>query len=318
MVTNQTNPNLGKLTSTGLDQLFFMTFDAPMRPEYVAASDSLVYNQDTSTQASETIEELVGVGPLEKRGSELAKAATGNPREKNLITYIHDEFAKGIELSKNLQADDKFSSVAKMIKSLAMNARISMDKNAMGVYLRGLAGTETIGDGKALFANDHPIDGGTVDNLITAVAGEAALTEANVALLNQKNPDGEVGGHLASFLLTQPADFARWSRILKSELRPGTANNDMNFYSSAYGIVLKMSQFLGTAVTGGSDNYWVLGSNNHGVIRWERQGIATRHIPGSIRENKSDWYDVDYRQSVGAASYMGLVGSIGTTGTKDA
>lgn len=318
MVTNALNPNLGKLTSVGLDKLFFMTFDAPLRPEYVAASDTMVYNQELSKQASETIEELVGVGPLEKRGSELSKAGTGNPRAKNTITYIHDEFARGIEISKNFQDDDQFGAVAKMVKSLATNARVSMDKNAMGVYLRGLAGTELIGDGKALFANDHPIDGGTVDNLITAVAGEAALTEANIALLNQKNPDGEIGGHLAAFLLTQPADFARWSRILKTVLRPGTANNDINFYSSEYGITLKMSQFLGSAVTGGSDNYWVLGSDNHGVLRWERQGINTRLIPGSMRENKADWYDVDYRQSVGAASYMGLVGSNGTTGTKDA
>jgi hypothetical protein len=317
MVTNALNPNLGKLTSTGLDKLFFMYYDADKRPEYVTADDSLVYNQYNSNQGSETIEELVGVGPLELRG-EKVKASSGNPRSKNTITYVHETYAKGIDISDNLQDDDQFMSVDKMIKSLAMNARIKRDSTAMGVYRRGLAASELIGDGKALFANDHPIEGGTVDNLITAVAGESALTEANIALLNQKNPDGEVGGHLAAFLLTQPTDFARWSRILKTVLRPGTANNDINFYSSEYGITLKMSQFLGSAVSGGNDNYWVLGSNNHGVVRWNRKNITTRHIPGSIREDHSDYYDVEFRHSVGAASYMGLVGSNGSSGTKDA
>lgn len=317
MVTNALNPNIGKLTSTGLDKLFFMYYDADKRPEYVTADDSLVYNQYNSERGSETIEELVGVGPLELRG-ELNKAGNGNPRSTNTITYVHETWSKGIELSEEFQSDDQFMAVDKMIKSLAMNARISRDKNAMGVYRRGLAATELIGDGKALFANDHPIANGTVDNLITTAAGESALTEANIALLNQKNPDGEVGGHLAAFLLTQPTDFARWSRILKTTLRPGTANNDINFYSSEYGIVLKMSQFLGSAVSGGNDNYWVLGSNNHGVVRWNRKNTETRHIPGTIRENHSDYFDVEYRQSVGAASYMGLVGSTGATGTKDA
>ena len=317
MVTNALNPNLGKLTSTGLDKLFFMYFDGPQRPEYVRAEDAMVYDQYTSDRASETLEELVGVGALELRG-ELSKAGTGSPRSKNTITYVHETYAKGIELSEELQSDDQFAAVKKMVQSLAINARQKLDEHAMGVYRRGLAASETIGDGQSLFANSHPIEGGTVDNLITTVASESGLTEANIALLNQKNPDGVLGGHVASFLLTQPADFARWARILKSELRSGTANNDLNFYSSMYGIVLKMSPFLGSGVSGGNDNYWVLGSNNHGVVRFTRKPVTTRHISGATRENHSDFYDVEFRASVGAASYMGLVGSNGTTGTKDA
>jgi len=315
--TNALNPNVGKITSTGLDKLFELYWNLQRSPDYCAGTDSMVFNQYSSTKGSETLEEFVGVGPFALRG-ELAKPSEGQPRSKNTITYVHETWAKGVEISQEMEMDDSFGAVDMVIRNLAQNGRLKLDETAIGVYRRGLAGTETIGDGLALFSNSHTTETGvTVDNLETAVAGETALQTAIVSLQQQKNRDGVLGGHMPAWLLCTPTDYSRWVRITDSELRSGTANNDLNVFSVKYGIVIKMSPYLGSAVSGGSDNYWVLGSQNHAVCRFERMPITTKHIPASMRENNSHYYSAEFRHSVGAASYSGLVGSNGTTGTKD-
>ncbi len=316
--TNALNPNVGKITSTGLDKLFYSYWNLQDNPEYLSGTDSLVFNQYPSLKGSETIEEFVGVGSFELRG-ELQKAGQGQPRSKNTVTYVHDTWAKGVEISKEMEDDDQFMAVDMLVRSLASNGRLKRDDSAMSIFRTALAGTANIGDGVPLFSNSHPSETGVlVDNLETVVASESGLTTACISLQQQKNRDGQIGGHMPAFLISTPTDYNRWTRILESELRSGTANNDTNVYSAKYGIVLKMSPFLGSAVSGGSDNYWVLGSRNHTVCRFDRKAIETQYIPRNVRENGSSYYAAEFRHSVGAASYVGMVGSSGTTGTKDA
>ena len=312
MVTSGLNPNIVK---TALDRLFHSQWNVSNRPEYASAEDSVIFKQYDSTKASETIEEYSGVGAWETRSSEIATPAEAQPRSKNTITYTNAALAKGVEIGKWLFDDDQHMMVDIIMSDFARKGKIAKDSDSMSLFRTGFS--TVIGDGVALFSASHPIDGGTASNLITPLLGELAVQTGVKALQEMKERDGVIAGNDPAWLLVCPDDFARAARILKTELRSNTTNNDLNWYSSAYGITLKMSPYLGTAA-GGSDNRWFLGSSNHQLLRFLRQDVLTNMIDWTVRPNRTYYYSGEFRQTVGAASYVGVIGSNGTTGTKDA
>jgi len=94
------------------------------------------------------------------------------------------------------------------------------------------------GDGKALCATDHPVDGGTfanrptVDTSLNESAIESALTliakfPDNANLLNMTR---------GRRLIVPRAKVWDAIRLTKTELRPGTANNDVNAVRSVMGL----------------------------------------------------------------------------------
>ena len=117
-------------------------------------------------------------------------------------------------------------------------------------------------------------------------------------------------GNMPAVLLVPPALFKTSSEITDSELRSGTADNDMNVYSSKYGITVATSNRLGAAA-GGSDTAWFLLSNNHSFMRFVRQGIVTDLVDYKYTKNNVYVYKGEFRESVGAMNYAGAVGSTG-------
>jgi len=120
-----------------------------------------------------------------------------------------------------------------------------------------------------------------------------------------------LGGHEPACLLVPPALFKEANIFTKSELRPTTANNDLNYVSYIYpGLVVKQSPFLGTT-HGGNDAYAFLLSRNHSVYRWVRQALQTDLIPYQNQRNNNYIYKGEYREVVGPISYEGIVGTDG-------
>jgi phage major head subunit gpT-like protein len=137
------------------------------------------------------------------------------------------------------------------------------------------------------------------------------LNSAIVALYEQKDQAGIVVGSTPQTLLVPPALFKTACEIVESELRSGTADNDMNVYSSKYGINVATSNRLGAAA-GGSDTAWFLLGRNHSVTRWVRQGIVTDLVDYKFQRNNNYIYKANFREIVGAMDYVGIVGSDGT------
>jgi hypothetical protein len=198
-----------------------------------------------------------------------------------------------------------------MIRSMARNARLTRDMNAMKQFNLGFT-TVLTNDGVALFSDSHvTLDGTTVDNLTTAALSETSLDLAIQALMTQKTQDGTLGGHVPAVLLVAPAKFKLANEICKSSLRSGTGDNDMNYYSDIYpGLQVLQSPFL-SAGQGGSDTAWFLLSADHSMIRWVREGIQTSMVNWDIQRNNNYIYKAEYREVVGPISFEGLYGSTG-------
>jgi hypothetical protein len=94
------------------------------------------------------------------------------------------------------------------------------------------------GDGKALAATDHPVDGGTFANLASPAVSlnETALLNAQVAInANFRDNANQRMNAKPRKLLIPPQLEPTAIRLLKTELRPGTANNDVNAILSTQG-----------------------------------------------------------------------------------
>lgn len=312
MLTSALNPNVVK---TALDELFFAEYNFPEHPGYASAEDSSCFMQMDSNKASEVTEEIKSSGYWASR-SELAVPDEATPQSVYQQTFTNSALAKGVTISKHFMDDDQHGMWEKIVRDFAQLGRKSKDRNAFSVFRTGFS--TTYGDAVALFSASHPIVGGLQSNTDTIKLTETNLNTAMIALINQKGRDGTVAGSSPTTLLVATAGYKRGCIILDSEFRSGTANNDENVYSSKYRMMIKMTPFVGASESDGDDDYWFLLARNHGITRFKRQDVQTRLIDWRQREDMSYYYSGEFRQSVGAMSYVGAWGSTGSAGSYDA
>ena len=116
-----------------------------------------------------------------------------------------------------------------MIASMGRNGRETRDLEAFRVYNNSFT-TQQTNDAVSVFNNSHVrLDGGAVDNLDTGTLTPTNLETSINSLIEQRTQSGVLGGHAPNCLLTPTALLKEAMEITKSELRPGTGNNDLNY-----------------------------------------------------------------------------------------
>jgi len=302
------NPNVVK---TALDDVWDTEWTQEQHPGHATAETSYVFHQDSADSSAVILELFGGVGQWEETAEE-QDLPDGTPRITNQKTFTVVKFAKHVDIPKEFFDDNKHGSYEKMVKNFARRARTTRDSNAFGIYRNSFT-TTTTADGAALISDTHTtISGDTVDNKLTAALTEASLEEAFVKLYEQKAQDGVIDGHVARVLLVPPTLFKDACEITKSELRSGTADNDLNYYSQIYpGLMCYTSSYLGAAAGGSDTAWWVLG-DNHSITRWIREGVSTDLVPYEFTRNDVYQYKGRFREVYGAMTYEGIVGSDGS------
>lgn len=131
------------------------------------------------------------------------------------------------------------------------------------------------GDGKALCDTGHPVDGGTYANKPTTEMNlnEASLLTGQVAVRTDFVDEAGLKIHaMANKLIIPPQLEATAVRLTKTELRPGTANNDVNAIKSVAGGLpggYMVNEYLTSAYA------WFLTTNIDGLIFMKRKGYET-------------------------------------------
>ncbi|MEI9966176.1 MAG: Mu-like prophage major head subunit gpT family protein [Candidatus Moraniibacteriota bacterium] len=301
------NPNVVK---TALDDVFYQETDAKKQPHLATAETGAVFNQDTADSSAVIMELFGGSGAWEQTAEE-ENLPEGQPRITNQKTFSVVKFAKKIDIPKEFFDDNKHGSYEKMVKNFARRARTTRDKNAFAIF-RNAFTTALTADSVALISDSHlSISGNTVDNKLTAALSESSLNDAIVMLGEQLAQDAEIDGHMPAVLVVPMKLYKTATEICESELRSGTADNDLNVYSAKYGITIYTSPYLGAAA-GGSDTAWFLLSDNHSVTRWVRESMNTNLVDFQFSDNDVYKYKGRFREVVGAMSYEGIVGSDGS------
>ncbi len=307
------NPSLVK---TAIDSVFFGQYDYDEEPGIATALNPLIFRQATTSKGAEITEEYEGPGAWEAEVEEeernLANIRTGNQKTHTVL-----EYRKTLKIPQTFFEDDMHDSVNRTIEKVGLRGRTTRDKNALNVYVDGFS-AETTSDGVAIFSGNHiAMNKATIDNLETGALSGPNLKIVFKSLLQQKAQDGDLGGHVAAFLLVPTELFPLATEVTKSELIPGKMDNDLNYFSHIYpGLQVFQSPYLGVAyrsdITNADTSYYV-GGRNHSIMRWVRVPIETKLVPPDTDDADRWTYKARYRELVSAISWEGLVGSNGTT-----
>lgn len=153
--------------------------------------------------------------------------------QQGFITrYTHLVYGLGFIVTRLAYEDDLYDVIAaRKAQSLAKSMRQTRENVAANIYNRATNGSYTGTGGTTLLSSSHPnISGGTYANQLSTAAdiSEAALEQACIDIAKLKDDRGLTAAFMPQSLHLPVDSVFEIERILKSPLRYGTANNDLN------------------------------------------------------------------------------------------
>jgi phage major head subunit gpT-like protein len=201
--------------------------------EMIPSQYDKIFTKHDSKMALERTAEMrfLGLAQLKTEGGQTA--FDNSAGERYVYNQEHTEIGLGYAITRKA-IDDNLYKTQFMPSNLGLIESFQQTKEIYGANVLNTATTYNAsvgGDGKALIATDHPIDGGTVSNrpAVDVDLNEATLLNAMIAIrTNFKDQAGLKVFARGRRLVVPPALEPTAIRLTKTELRPGTANNDVN------------------------------------------------------------------------------------------
>jgi hypothetical protein len=198
--------------------------------EYPVEFDKL-FDKNTSSKA---FEEDVGISSfgLAVQKSEGAPISYDSERQSFTTRYQHLVFALGFVITREMMEDDQYDVVGqRKAQGLAFSMRQTKEVIGANVYNRALNSSYVGGDGVSLINASHvQLKGGTWSNQIATASdlSEAALEQACIDIAGFTNDAGLLIAVRPKSLVIPRQLIFEAKRILASDGRIGTDNNDLN------------------------------------------------------------------------------------------
>ena len=208
----------------GLNALFGMEY------QRYGEEHAEIYETETSERSFEEETKLSGFGqaPVKQEGSAIAY---DNAQEAFTARYNHETIALGFSLTEEAVEDNLYDTLsARYTKALARSMANTKQVKAANILNNGFSDTNG-GDGKALFATDHPlVSGGTNNNTqsVAADLNESSLENAVIQIAGWTDERGLLIAAKPRKLIIPPDLQFVATRLLDTEQRVGTADNDIN------------------------------------------------------------------------------------------
>lgn len=294
---------LVKELEPGLNALFGMEYKG------YEQEHAEIYDVETSDRAFEEEVMLSGFGeaPVKTEG---AGVAYDNAQEVYTSRYTHETVALAFSLTEEAVEDNLYASLAaRYTKALARSMATTKQIKAAAV-LNGAFDVSIGGDGKPLCATDHPtLSGPDLRNELSTPA-DLSETSLEQALIDIAAFTDERGLKIAirgmKLILPKELQFTA-DRILKSTLRVGTADNDINAIKNM-GMVPQgytVNHYLTDP-----DAWFIKTDAPNGMKMFERVAFKTGFEgdfdTGNVR------YKARERYSFGYSDPRGIFGSPGT------
>jgi len=190
-----------------------------------------IYETETSERSFEEETKLSGfsAAPVKNEGSAIAY---DNAQEAWTARYNHETIALGFSLTEEAIEDNLYDSLsARYTKGLARAMSYTKQVKAAAVINNGFSAAYPGGDGVALFSTSHPlINGSTNGNTPTVAAdlNETSLENAVIQIAAWTDERGLLIAAKPRKLVVPPALQFVATRLLETELRIGTTDNDLN------------------------------------------------------------------------------------------
>jgi len=190
-----------------------------------------IYETETSERSFEEETKLSGfsAAPVKNEGSAIAY---DNAQEAWTARYNHETIALGFSLTEEAIEDNLYDSLsARYTKALARGMAYTKQIKAANVLNNGFSGSYAGGDGQALFSASHPlVSGGTNSNIPTTPAdlNETSLENAVIQIAQWTDERGLlIAAKPKKLVIPVQLQFVA-TRLLETELRVGTNDNDVN------------------------------------------------------------------------------------------
>ena len=268
-----------------------------------------IYETETSERSFEEETKLSGfsAAPVKNEGSAIRY---DNGQEAWTARYNHETIAQGFSLTEEAIEDNLYDSLsARYTKALARSMAYTKQVKAAAVLNNGFSAAFPGGDGVALFSTAHPmINGGTNSNTPATAAdlNETSLEAAVIQIAAWTDERGLLIAAKPKKLIVPPALMFVATRLLETELRVGTTDNDINALKNNGSIPegYTVNHFLTDA------NGWYLTTDvPNGMKHFERSPLANSmdgdFDTGNVR------YKARERYSFGFSDPLGMFASPG-------
>jgi hypothetical protein len=240
--------------------------------EQIPSQYDKIFTKHESKMALERTAEMrfLGLAQLKTEGGQTA--FDNGAGERFVYNQEHTEIALGYAITRKA-IDDNLYKTQFMPSNLGLIESFHQTKEIYGANVLNTATTYNAavgGDGKALCASDHPIDGGTVSNIPSTPVdlNESTLLNAMIGIRTAfKDQAGLKIFARGRKLIVPPQLEPVAIRLTKTELRPGTADNDVNAIMMTAGG-LPEGYMVNDFLT--SSRAWFLLTNIDGLSYMER------------------------------------------------
>jgi hypothetical protein len=194
-----------------------------------------IFETESSERSFEEETKLSGfsAAPVKNEGSAIAY---DNAQEAWTARYNHETIALGFSITEEAIEDNLYDSLsARYTKALARAMAYTKQTKAAAVLNNGFDSDYPGGDGVALFSASHPLVGGGTNSNIPATAADLNETSLEAAVIQIAAWTDERGLLIAAKpkkLVVPPSLMFVATRLLETELRVSTADNDINAIKS--------------------------------------------------------------------------------------
>ena len=267
-----------------------------------------IYETENSERSFEEEVKLSGFGaaPVKSQG---AAISYDNAQESFTARYTHETIAMGFSITEEAMEDNLYDSLsARYTKALARAMAYTKQVKAASLLNTGFT-TFNSGDGVTLFSTSHPTVSGVTNSNTPSVAADLNETSLEQAVIDIAAFVDERGLLIAARprkLIIPPALQFVATRLLETDLRVGTADNDTNALRSngaipeGYGI----NHYLTDA-----DAFFITTDIPNGLKHFVRTPLSTSmdgdFDTGNVR------YKARERYSFGVSDPLGIYGSAG-------
>ena len=267
-----------------------------------------IYETETSERSFEEEVKLSGFGaaPVKAEGSAISY---DNAQEAFTARYNHETVAMGFSITEEAMEDNLYDSLsARYTKALARAMAYTKQVKAASLLNTGFT-TFRGGDNVTLFSTAHPtVQGVTNSNRpsVDSDLNETSLEQAVIDIAAYTDERGLLIAARPRKLVVPPSLMFVATRLLQTELRVGTADNDINALKSNGSIPegFRVNHYLTD-----QDAFFITTDVPNGMKHFVRSPMATSmdgdFDTGNVR------YKARERYSFGVSDPLGIYGSPG-------
>ena len=270
-----------------------------------------IYNIESSDRAFEEEVMLSGFGNAQVK-PEGQGISFDDAQETFTARYTNETIALAFAITEEAIEDNLYDSLAsRYTKALARSMANTKQVKAVSPIIQGLPTTDNYdsGDGVSLFSTSHPTLNGVFSNTLDTQAdlNETSLEQALIDIGEMTDERGLLVAAKGVKMIVPPENQFNAERLMKSQGRTGTADNDINAINSM-GMIpqgYRVNNYLTDA-----DSWYIITDVPNGMKMFVRTPLATAmegdFDTGNVR------YKARERYVFGVSDPRGIFASEGT------